>query len=447
MQGGAAAIMMTGCHPHRPHGVLPMTTTALLTVAALAVISAHALGAADLTDASATSRKALPNGALGSPAFYPSGERPVGWRGDGTGRYPGATPPIAWERRQSGGEYLSKGILWMTHMPAGSIASPTIVGERIFVCSNFSDLICVDKKSGRILWSHANGYYEAARDSDRADPAFQAKVEPLAAEVAKLDERFIAQSNAQISPSGPTPAQEEAFADLAKQKRDKEVQLIDAMRRIDGKRYIGKPYEQHCGSSSGTPCSDGKFIYASFLGGIYTSAMSVVCYDLSGKRQWMNFIEKVSANEHGNHSSMLLLGNRLIFFANNLTIAFDKATGKELWRNSGGDGDYTDGISVPRPFKFDGEDAIFRAFTHANILRVADGKELAQVTQLYFLWSTPLIEDGVAFWGDRAKDRLLIAEKLPSRSGEAAKPLYTVNAPAGSLHTEVVASPLLYDGL
>ncbi len=36
---------------------------------------------------------------LGAPDFVPSPEHPVGWRGDGTGRYPGATPPLEWYRR------------------------------------------------------------------------------------------------------------------------------------------------------------------------------------------------------------------------------------------------------------------------------------------------------------------------------------------------------------
>ena len=35
---------------------------------------------------------------LGSPAFRPSPEYPFGWRGDGSGRYPGATPPLHWGR-------------------------------------------------------------------------------------------------------------------------------------------------------------------------------------------------------------------------------------------------------------------------------------------------------------------------------------------------------------
>ena len=39
---------------------------------------------------------------LGSASFYPTAERPVGWRGDWTGRFPGATPPTQWSRRVKG---------------------------------------------------------------------------------------------------------------------------------------------------------------------------------------------------------------------------------------------------------------------------------------------------------------------------------------------------------
>lgn len=35
---------------------------------------------------------------LGAPDFRPIPEYPVGWRGDGSGRYPGATPPLEWHR-------------------------------------------------------------------------------------------------------------------------------------------------------------------------------------------------------------------------------------------------------------------------------------------------------------------------------------------------------------
>ena len=39
---------------------------------------------------------------LGSPDFQPTPEHPVGWRGDGSGRFPGATPPVTWSRRIAG---------------------------------------------------------------------------------------------------------------------------------------------------------------------------------------------------------------------------------------------------------------------------------------------------------------------------------------------------------
>ncbi len=35
---------------------------------------------------------------LGSPDFRPSPDRPIGWRGDGSGKYPAAEPPLHWGR-------------------------------------------------------------------------------------------------------------------------------------------------------------------------------------------------------------------------------------------------------------------------------------------------------------------------------------------------------------
>ncbi|MEI6210974.1 MAG: PQQ-binding-like beta-propeller repeat protein [bacterium] len=45
-----------------------------------------------LLTAGVVSAQTLP----GAVVFLPSPERPVGWRGDGSGRYPGATPPTTW---------------------------------------------------------------------------------------------------------------------------------------------------------------------------------------------------------------------------------------------------------------------------------------------------------------------------------------------------------------
>jgi hypothetical protein len=55
------------------------------------------------------SGQAPSGGPLGSPDFSPSSRQPVGWRGDGSGRFPGATPPTSWQRKRVGAGYAAKG--------------------------------------------------------------------------------------------------------------------------------------------------------------------------------------------------------------------------------------------------------------------------------------------------------------------------------------------------
>src|SRR5689334_14303330 len=65
---------------------------------------------------------------LGSPDFKATVERPVSWRGDGTGRFPAATPPTTWERTRNGAAYETKGILWMSPLPNNGVSCPIVVG-------------------------------------------------------------------------------------------------------------------------------------------------------------------------------------------------------------------------------------------------------------------------------------------------------------------------------
>jgi outer membrane protein assembly factor BamB len=72
---------------------------------------ASALLAATLTALTATAVAAVPTAPrdnddavapLGSADFRPTPDHPIGWRGDGTGRYPAADPPLEWFRRPKG---------------------------------------------------------------------------------------------------------------------------------------------------------------------------------------------------------------------------------------------------------------------------------------------------------------------------------------------------------
>ena len=67
----------------------------------------------------------------------------VGWRTDWTGKYPDAEPPTKWS--------ATDGVVWKTAMPSWSNSTPIIVGEKLFVCSEPSTLVCVNLADGKIL--------------------------------------------------------------------------------------------------------------------------------------------------------------------------------------------------------------------------------------------------------------------------------------------------------
>jgi outer membrane protein assembly factor BamB len=59
---------------------------------------------------------------LGSPDFYPSPDHPIGWRADGTGRFPAANPPTRWGR-------TIKGFYSELQCQAGKRQGPAKAGE------------------------------------------------------------------------------------------------------------------------------------------------------------------------------------------------------------------------------------------------------------------------------------------------------------------------------
>ncbi|MEI6705110.1 MAG: PQQ-binding-like beta-propeller repeat protein, partial [Deltaproteobacteria bacterium] len=94
----------------------------------------------------ATSLAAADPVPLGHPDFYPSPERPVGWRGDRTGAFPGATPVTTWNSK------TGANIVWKSRMPSPSWGQPIVVGEKVFTTSDPNLLICVNVHDGKILW-------------------------------------------------------------------------------------------------------------------------------------------------------------------------------------------------------------------------------------------------------------------------------------------------------
>ena len=72
---------------------------------------------------------------------------PVGWRGDGSGVYPGADPVAQWSDKRN--------VLWKTEVGAGN-SSPLVVAGRVLVTAEPDLLVCLDAAGGKELWRKAN---------------------------------------------------------------------------------------------------------------------------------------------------------------------------------------------------------------------------------------------------------------------------------------------------
>ena len=298
---------------------------------------------------------------LGAPTFLPTPERPIGWRGDGTGRYPEAKPPLAWSREKVGEKYTTKGILWATPLPNIAVASSIIVGNRIFLTSEVADLICLDKATGKILWIRSNSEFEGLSDAERTDPAYAAKLVPLTQQLAAVNKELVEALNAQqaVAPAGGYKAPSQ----IAK-KRELEKQIHDAQLAIDKKtfeRYWGQGV---FGFAGPTPTSDGKLV-----GAFFTTGLTAV-YDLEGNRKWIHR-GAGGGSEHGNFASPLIISNRLVVWAHEMR-AYELDSGKLAW-------------TVPA-----------KAFnTYGSLFRVQAGGEAVAAFQWGFFVR---VRDGQAIW-------------------------------------------------
>ena len=328
-------------------------------------------------------------------------------------------------------EYATTNIKWMTRLPAWSLSSPIVVGNRVFVTSEPDELVCINRADGKILWRRANTLYDATTEAERAGNPIFAEIAPLATELAKG----------------------------AEQNRATELrgQITKLLYKIDPQpcgKYDWVSKNGHLtanGYTLPTPVSDGQFVYAYLTPGV------VVCYDLEGNRQWIQNIMDmgIAKDSHGklrrtfqDVASPCLSGDRLIVDQGNLR-AFDKKTGKIAWDTGilekgyieaeGGIPDFTCNQSCV-PFRLNGTDFVLG--DRGRIVRTADGK-LMQSSRIAHgnAWTTPVVEgDMVYFWGV-GKQQMTIKDDMVVMTKLGAIDL-------GSNITDfLVSSPLIDNGL
>ena len=199
--------------------------------------------------------------------------------------------------------YETQNIRWMTELPARSTSTPILVGDRIFLMAEPDVLVCLDKRTGRRLWSATNNYYDALTPAERqANPAYAARIEPLVA----------------------------ALRDEPDRRRRIELrhELQQALKEIDSQQFqlqTDDHFAAHLGIvgfTMPTPVSDGERVY------VWCGLGVAACYDLDGNRQWINRVPRTDPLAYG--SSPALADGILAVFLGKL-YGLDAKTGELRW--------------------------------------------------------------------------------------------------------------------
>jgi len=344
--------------------------------------------------------------------------------------------------------YETKNVTWMTKVTGRSMSQPIVVGDRIFLGANISDLMCISKTDGRVLWLRSTTPWDGIPAAERT-PAVKEKVEGMLAELAKRNDEVVAAINAGVSPQGLPSDQAGAIDRKLKEKTELERKIHKAFQDIDRKKF--PPYfENEVSSSNPTPCSDGARVYWSCGGGMKgPGAYAIQCFDLDGKRLWTSH-EVMGSEEHGNHQSPLLVEGKLIVGAVKTLIAFDAKTGTKVWTNTGME--KLESGTSPVAARMGGGTIIV---TTRKLVRASDGVEMGASNLNIWGDPTPVIENGIAYNASRWRgwDEVsgVAAVKLPTGEKGAGQAIW--DPPGKDLAVQArganytVASPLFLDGI
>lgn len=302
----------------------------------------------------------------------------IGFRTDGTGRYPDATPPLKWS--------TDKNIVWNIELPKSN-AIPVILREKLFTCAEPCVLLCIDKANGEILWQG-----ESRFDEIKLSEAEQAQFD--------IERQQGEQLNKQLSVlNKQSSALRKLFKDekASKEETDKKLKEIrtqsEAIKAEKRKlttlnRYLepgkggGGRYHPTGGYSSPTPVTDGKHVYVIFGNGL------AACYDLEGNRKWLRLIEQPTA-AYGHGSSPLLVNDKLLVHFSDL-VALNTRDGSEAWRVK-----ISPGHGTAMHTRLGDVDVAIHP--SGNVYRISDGNLLAKGLGKTGP-NSPLVQDGKVFF-------------------------------------------------
>lgn len=311
-------------------------------------------------------------------------------------------------------------------MPARSNSQPIIVGERLFVCSEPFDLLCLQLTDGKILWRRSNSYRDVTDKSQwqRIEVELAAAV-PLQKRLEEIGTRRVKLDSQDRGPDDAAGVRSEL--DLLEQEAARIEQKLAGL-PLAARYTLPKTQEQFNGHSTATPTSDGRHVWAVFGNRV------VVCYDLDGRLVWSDVLPDNPQSMWGHSSSPLLVDDKLIVNIEH-TVAFAAATGRRLWHTRLGQ---SWGSAVRARI---GQESLI-LLANGRILRASDGKVLKRVSGLGN--ASPVVHGGVAYYiGVRAEAHELPATLDPGADSLELKTRWSVQLKGGDIY----ASPIIHNGL
>jgi outer membrane protein assembly factor BamB len=330
----------------------------------------------------------------------------TGWRNNGTGVFPEASPPTEWAK--------DKNVVWSTPIPKWGNGSPVLVGNRIFVTAEPGTLICINAEDGKILWEKGNDYVDVFSEEEMKKAK---EGETLRKQIGGIYN--------QINKKPHDLALYKKMAELSQKIADdpaNEEKIV-----LAGK--VARPRTHGAnGYATPTPVCDGKHVY------IVTGKGIVACYDLDGNRKWIRLVDK-TRNGYGHSASPVIVDNKLIVHMGDKISALNPEDGKTVWETKGGTS-----WGTPLPVKIGGKDAVIT--THSQIVRVSDGKVIGKAP-ISLPWNSAIEKDGIVYYFD---ERGAGAAKLPAEMSDSVK-METVWQQKKAPKNRYYASPVLINGV
>ncbi|MFP4140598.1 MAG: PQQ-binding-like beta-propeller repeat protein [Phycisphaerae bacterium] len=269
----------------------------------------------------------------------------VGFRNDGSGHRPTATPPTSWN------EATGNGIAWRVKLDHWGNGEPIVVKDRLYLVQdldwwNFDrvgpSLLCLDLKDGSILWQRELDH-TVALPPEQARQAREDWIKlrkkyyqgwQICSAVAKeygLGRDALNAAREKLKPHGMTIKNPQTVFNL--QITDGKYKQLERELRTSHLWTCqwSQPRGQWCGAGYATPVSDGKHIY------LRTGYGAAFCYDLDGRRIWTKLYEGDEWKKQSwGVSPVLVDGVLVIADSQNChgfdAIGLDAATGKQLWK-------------------------------------------------------------------------------------------------------------------